>query len=105
MNNIFFCDFIYLYLPTSETQVSAANRPRDMAYSNVAPIPLYKEQGSQKSYPDRSGSGQERHPPKSPKEFTPVFERRDMPGRGAGRPNSKPSGMTDPYGIDIAPRV
>ena len=30
-------------------------------------------------------------------------ERRDKPGRGDGRPNSKPSGMNDSYGIDIAP--
>ena len=36
------------------------------------------------------------------KAFPPAFERRDTPGRGAGRPNSKPSGMIDPYGIDLS---
>jgi hypothetical protein len=27
----------------------------------------------------------------------------EKPRRGAGRPNAKPPGMIDPYGIDIAP--
>ena len=76
-----------------------------MAYSSAAPIPLYKEQGQQqKSQPDRSGSGQERRPPpKSNTKGFPAFERRDAPGRGAGRPNYKPSGMNDPYDLDIVP--
>ena len=76
-----------------------------MAYSSAAPIPLYKEQGQQqKSQPDRSGPGQERRPPpKSNAKGFPAFERRDAPGRGAGRPNSKPSGMNDPYDLDIVP--
>ena len=30
-------------------------------------------------------------------------ERRKKLGRGGGKPNSKPPGMNDPYGIDIAP--
>ena len=36
------------------------------------------------------------------KKWNHSYERRDKPGRGDGRPNSKPSGMNDPYGIDIA---
>ena len=63
---------IYLWLFTSEAERSTGTEPvyrsRDMAYSNVAPIPLHKEQGQPKSYPDRSGTGPERRPPKSPKE-------------------------------------
>ena len=43
-------------MSTSEAERSVGNIPKDMAYSNVAPIPLYKEQGPQKSYSDRSGS-------------------------------------------------
>ena len=76
-----------------------------MAYSSAAPIPLYKKQGQQQSnQPDRSGPGQERRPPpKSNTKGFPAFERRDTPGRGAGRPNSKPSGMNDPYDLDIVP--
>ena len=72
-----------------------------MAYSSAAPIPLHKEQGQQKSYPDRSGPGQERRPPpKSNAKGFHAFERRDAPGR---RPNSKPLGMNDPYDLDIVP--
>ena len=74
----------------------AGYRARDMAYSNVAPIPLHKEQGQFKGFPDRSSNRTEQRPPKSPKEAFSAFERRDKSGRGAGRPNSKPSGMNDP---------
>ena len=75
-----------------------------MAYSKTAgPIPLHREHGQRESS-ERSSSVQEKRPPQSSqKTFQPAFERRDTPGRGAGRPNSKPSGMIDPYGIDIAP--
>ena len=45
-----------------------AYRTRDVAYSNVAPIPLHKEQGQLKGLPDRSGNRAEQRPPKSPKE-------------------------------------
>ena len=75
-----------------------------MAYSSAAPIPLHKEQGQQKIYPEWSSSGQERRPPpQSNKKGFHAFERRDTPGRGAGRPHSKPSGMNDTYDVDIAP--
>ena len=75
-----------------------------MAYSQSAgPIPLHRDHG-QRGSSERSGSGQEKCPPQSnTKAFPPASERRDAPGRGAGRPNSKFSGMIDPYGIDIAP--
>ena len=78
---------------------------RDMAYSNVGPIPLHREQAPPRNSSERSGTGQEKRPPQqSTKQFFPSgSERRDAPGRGAGRPNSKPSGMIDPYDIDIAP--
>ena len=75
-----------------------------MSYSKTAgPIPLHREHGQTESS-EISGSVQEKRPPQSSQNtFQPAFERRDTPGRGAGRPNSKPSGMIDPYGIDIAP--
>ena len=49
--------------------------------------------------------GQEKCPPQqsAKSNFHAASERRDAPGRGAGRPNSKFSGMIDPYGIDVAP--
>ena len=37
----------------------------------------------------------------SDKQFS-ARERREKLGRGAGKPNSKPPDMNDPYGIDIA---
>jgi len=77
-----------------------------LAYSSSGPIALHKEQGQQqqqKILPERSGSEQDRRPFQSNKKRFDSFERRDKPGRGAGRPNSKPSGMNDPYDLDIAP--
>ena len=68
-----------------------------MAYSNVAPIPLHIEQGQLKGPPDRNFKRTEQRPPKSLKEAFSAYERRDKPGRGNGRPNSKPLGMNDPY--------
>ena len=59
---------------TSEAERFDDAKSKDMAYSNVAPIPLYKEQGQQKYYTDSSGSGQERCPPKGTKEF-PSFRK------------------------------
>ena len=75
-----------------------------MAYSQTAgPIPLHREH-RQRGSSERSDAVQEKRPPQSnQKAFLPAFERRGTPGRGAGRPNSKSSGMIDPYGIDIAP--
>ena len=84
MDNIFFCDFIYSFLLTSEAERPGGARSRDMAYSNVGPIPLFKEQGQQNTYSEKSGSGQERRPPKNTKAFSPAFEKRDTPGRGLG---------------------
>ena len=67
-------------------------------------VNLAMETEKKNSYSERSSSGQERHPPpQSNKKGFHAFERRDTPGRGAGRPNSKPSGMNDPYDLDIAP--
>ena len=43
-----------------------------------------------------------RPPASSDKQFS-AHQKREKPGRGGGRPNSKPPGMNDPYGIDIAP--
>ena len=42
-------------------------------------------------------------PPVGPDVRFSAQERREKPERGDGRPNSKPLGMIDPYGIDIAP--
>ena len=104
MNNIFFCDYINSFSFFLEEERQGEAHANSMAYSSAAPIPLYKEQGQQKIYPERSSSGQERRPPpQSNKKGFQAFERRDTPGRGAGRPNSKPSGMNDPYDLDIAP--
>ena len=103
MNNIFFCNYINYFPFFLEEERRDEAHAEGMAYSSIAPIPLHKEQGQQKSYPERSGSGQERRPPpQSNKKSFQTFERRDKPGRGAGRPNSKPSGMNDPYDLDIA---
>ena len=101
MNNIFFCDYIHSFSFFIEEERQGEAHDTGMAYSSAAPIPLYKEQGQQKTYSERSSSGQES--PQSNKKGFHAFERRDTPGRGAGRPNSKPSGMNDPYDLDIAP--
>jgi len=55
-----------------------------MAYSSSAPIPLYKEQGQQKNYPERSGSGQERHPPQSNKKASKLLKGGISPGEELG---------------------
>ena len=62
-----------------------------------------KEHGQQWGPPERGAKRTEQCPPTSPKETFQVFERKDKTGSGDGRPNSKPPGMNDPYGIDIAP--
>ena len=76
--------FILMFMSEADRSFEAetAYRARDMAYSNVAPIPLHKEQGQLKGFPDRSGNKTEQHPPKSPKETFSAFERRDKSGRG-----------------------
>ena len=89
----------------SETENSGIPSTQGMAYSQSArPIPLHREQG-QKGPSERSEPGQEKRPPQqsNTRAFPAASERRDAPGRGTGRPNSKFSGMIDPYGIDIAP--
>ena len=85
MNNIFFCDYINSFSFFLEEERRDEAHAEGMAYSNIAPIPLYKEQGQQKSYPERSGLGQvRRSSPQSNKTSFQTFKRRDMPGRGAG---------------------
>ena len=63
------------------------------------------ENKDRRDHSERSEPGQEKRPPQqsNTRAFPAASERRDTPGRGAGRPNSKFSGMIDPYGIDIAP--
>ena len=64
---------------------------------------------SQKWQSNRQFSGRGRgasqavsRPSANPNVSYSAQERREKPGRGVGRPNAKPSGMNDPYGIDIA---
>ena len=59
MNNIFFCDYINSFSFFLEEERHGEAHATGMAYSSAAPIPLHKEQGQQKSFQDRSGSGQE----------------------------------------------
>ena len=50
MNNIFFCDYItntFSFFSEEERREEA--HAGGMAYSSSAPIPLYKEQGQQKT--------------------------------------------------------
>ena len=95
---------LYLIFLLLEEQKQNEAYASGMAYSSTTPIPMHKEQGQPKNYPERGGPGQERRPPlQSNKKSFQAFERRDKPGRGAGRPNSKLSGMNDPYNLDIAP--
>ena len=61
---------------------------------------MHKEQGQQKGPPDRNFKRMEQRPPNSPNNAFPAYEWRNKAGRGEGRPNSKPSGMNDPYGIE-----
>ena len=51
----------------------------------------------------RSGASFAARPPASSDKQFSARERREKLGRGGGKPNSKPPGMNDPYGIDIAP--
>ena len=67
MNNIFFCDYIYSFCFFLEAERHGEANAKSMAYSSAAPIPLHTEQGQQKSFSDRSGSGQEKRPPQSNK--------------------------------------
>ena len=66
-----------------------------MAYSN--------NQVLQWSSTERGSFRPEQRPPKYFKETFQGSARRDKPGRGDARPNAKPSGMNDPFDIDIAP--
>ena len=74
-----------------------------MAYCSAAPIPLNKENGQPKGPPERNFQRTAQRPLKSQKDTSSAYDRRDKTGRGNARPNSKPPGMNDPYGIDIAP--
>jgi len=76
-----------------------------MAYSSKGPIPLFKDQQQQQQthFSRPCDELDDNRPSGSPK--VPIFanNRREKSGRGAGRPNVKPSGMNDPYDFDIAP--
>ena len=91
--------------PELERRNSQFKASSGMAYSNQPPIPLHREQQEQQWSPmDRGATRKEQRPPKLAKEtFQGSAARRDKPGRGDARPNAKPSGMNDPFDIDIAP--
>jgi len=66
--------------------------------------PPKKWSNNNKRFANRSrGASQAARPSANPKTGFSAQDRREKPGRGAGRPNAKPPGMIDPYGIDIAP--
>ena len=50
----------------------------------------------------RGGASNAARPPASSDKHFSADDSREKLGRGDGRPNSKPLGMNDPYGIDIA---
>ena len=78
--------------------------PRETPYSPNQPptSTTARKQDGQKQQAYGGASHAARPPAGSGKHFF-AKERKEKPGRGDGRPNSKPSGMNDPYGIDIAP--
>ena len=80
MNNIFFCDYINSFSFFLEEERQGEAHAMGMAYSGAAPMPLHKEQGQQKNYPERSGSGQEKRPPPSNKSAFKLLKGRISPG-------------------------
>ena len=77
--------------------------PREMAYSANMPIPSYKNQNTPSHFHSSTPADDDANRPStSPNVPFSANNRREKPGRGAGRPFVKPSGMNDPYGIDIA---
>ena len=75
--------------------------PRETPYIPINPLPKFKGQGKHKH--QARGAAQAARPPATFERKRFAQDRREKPGRGGGRPNSKPPGMNDPYGIDIAP--
>ena len=76
--------------------------PRETPYVPINPLTPFSRQGRAKPQARGGASIAGRPPANSGKQFF-ARDRREKPGRGDGMPNSKPSGMNDPYGIDIAP--
>ena len=74
--------------------------PRETPYVPPTPPNL---QGRSQPQAQRGGASFTGRPPASSGKQFFARDKREKPGRGDGRPNSKPSGMNDPYGIDIAP--
>ena len=75
-----------------------------MAYSVNVAIPAYKDQNQPASHSHSYAHTDmdDNRPSTSSNVPFSANNRREKPGRGAGRPFVKPSGMNDPYGIDIA---
>jgi len=78
--------------------------PRETPYVPInSPKPSNRQGRAKSQARGRGGASIAGRPPASSGKQFFANERRERPGRGDGRPNSKPSGMNDPYGIDIAP--
>ena len=81
--------------------------PRETPFDpNLSPFPTAAARRNNNTPPSghRGGSTNDRRPSfTSSKQHRPSQNQRERPRRGGGRPSSKPSGMNDPYGIDIAP--
>ena len=73
---------------------------------NLSPFPTAAARRNNNTPPSghRGRTINDRRPSStSSKQHRPTQKQRERPRRGGGRPSSKPSGMNDPYGIDIAP--
>ena len=81
--------------------------PRETPFDpNLSPFPTAAARRNNNTPPSghRGGSTNDRRPSStSSQQHRPSQNQRERPRRGGGRPSSKPSGMNDPYGIDIAP--
>ena len=75
--------------------------PRETPYSPINPPTYFKKQSKQKH--QARGAALAARPPANSERKHFAQDSREKSGRGDGRPNSKPPGMNDPYGIDIAP--
>ena len=75
--------------------------PRETPYIPSNPPTPSNRQGRFKQQACGGAANAARPPASSKKQFF-ARKRKEKPGRGDGRPNSKPPGMNGPYGIDIA---
>ena len=99
-----FTDFFFLTKsgrnPGSQKE-DQYDKERERSFSTGQPLLPYKKQGYKQF--SHGASQAASCSTANPKAISSTQDRRERPGRGDGRPNSKSPGMNDPYGIDIAP--